>query len=229
MCCVWLLQEATYEDSPGALLGGAVISGLLLSANDRLSTLGFKLAFEINRLALAATYTSSFTTCRAQLSFFLRTFPGDFSGPIGTPPMQARGAETISEDAQRVLCASIAAVSGPTDWDENSLWQGTADVVNAIFKTIYYGRQATPPVAISPTQITGLCAVTKAVYSFASNMPASAGIVSVTVPAQLLPGEKDDSCYTTVGPCNSPGGTFEGLAPGHTLDANSFAGNVCGW
>jgi hypothetical protein len=198
-------------------------------------TLGYKLAFDMNLLALAATYPNDFTACSGGgLQTFLDEFPGDFSGPLGSiSGMQVKGIQEISGDATNVLCGAIGLMSGKGNWDENVLWQGTANIANAIFKTIQLGLAAEPSISISAKQVTGLCAVTKAVWSFATNKPAVGGYVIVTVPAPVIaPTEISKPCYTAepqVGGCGNPGNTFEGLAEGHSLDKTSPTAIVCNW
>lgn len=227
-----VLQEADYEDSSSALLAASIWTGLLLSNNPRLVHLGFQLAFDMNLLALAGIYPSSFDGCNSDLAFFLGTFPAGYSGRLGPRRLQVTGHVDISSDARNVLCGAIGLMSGANNWDENVLWQGVANVANAIFKTIQLGLYAQTPISITSQQVHGLCAVTKAVWSFANKTQSGEDdVIVVMVPADVTPPEVSRPCFTAPEPvdCPNPGKTFGGLADGHSLDTNSFTAQVCGW
>lgn len=168
----------------------------MLSNNPRLVNLGFQLAFDMNLLALAGIYPSSFAECDDTLKFFLDTFPARFSGRLGPHRLQVTGHVDISSDARNVLCGAIGLMSGDNNWDENVLWQGVANVANAVFKTIKVGLDVQLPI-ITSYQVNGLCAVTKAVWSFANKTQSGDDdVVVVTVPAAVTPPEVSRPCFT---------------------------------
>lgn len=227
-----VLQAADYEDSSSALLAASIWTGLLLSSNPRLVHLGFQLAFDMNLLALAGIYPSSFASCNRDLEYFLTTFPASYSGRLGSSRLQVEGHVDISSDARNVLCGAIGLMSGAGEWDDAVLWQGVANVANAIFKTIQLGLDARPPISITSQQVNGLCAVTKAVWSFANKTQSGEDdVIVVMVPANVTLPEVSRPCFTAPEPvdCLNPGKTFTGLAVGHSLDTDSFTAKVCGW
>lgn len=115
-------------------------------------------------------------------------------------------------------------------WQRNLLWQGQANIVNAIAKTIKEGA------SISDKAKKGLCAFTKAVYSFSESSlktnPASR--VYVAIPG-ATGAEKDAKCLTdaTINclAANYPPFLETNLEPqrvaGHDLSINSLAVQVC--
>lgn len=259
----------TYEDGAGALLGGSIYTALLLSGNEKLITLGAQVGFAINRMALAATQTTSFATCLDSNPLAPVPFPGGidyngelktalddipvYSGAVPTPkPTPTNGQAytplPLGPDGQRVICASIAMMSGdsfgadadPTyRWENNLLWQGSANTANAIFKTIAFNQGA-----VTIDQVKGLCVVGRALWRFTTTTPPTA--TAVTIPGFVAAaGEQDFSCVSNFNPntCLLSSGLPGSLpfrftkkpflAAGHTLMSTTpdlgggFIGPVC--
>jgi len=240
----------TFEDSSGALLGGSIYTALLLSGHAKLAALGTQVGFAINRQALAATQTTNFAECltsipvginyKGELWKALEAIP-DYSGPVLTSPTSTTGPQAytplkLSPDGQRVICASIAMMSGEPivdatySWENNLLWQGSANTANAVFKTI-----ANNPTAVTIPQVQGLCAVARAIWRFTTTKPPSN--TAVTIPG-FVPGvEVDFSCVTNFAPACAAlpfGFTIKPtLAAGHTLMSTTpnlgggYIGPVC--
>lgn len=256
MCSLYLLpqhpppphthsQALRYEKSPGALLSGSVLTLLLLSGNARLVNLAYQYAFAANRIALAATQTTNFDDCLGLDSNGQPTYNGElatslekiykFSGALMvTSGPQASTTLALGPDGQRVVCAAIALVSGPgpAGWQNNLLWQAQADIVNAVAATI-----TTQGVVISPTAKQGLCAFTRAAYTFvADSLKQTPGATQyVTIYEQTVAaGQTDSSCITDSTPDNCVGNekpsflsTEPLLAAGHDLSSMSISAQVC--
>jgi len=139
------------------------------------------------------------------------------SGPVILPPatqgLQTKLGLPLSVDGQRTLCATIAMMSGsygatdPTGngytgpWMNNLLWQGAANVGNAISATIASGKTS-----VTAPQQFALCRVAKAVWSFTTLTTATTYTddVAVTVPQVNTAGTgtgADYSCFTDGGLC----------------------------
>jgi hypothetical protein len=229
-CCTFslLLQAAnTYEKSAAALLGGSVYSLLLLSSEPKVKALGVQVAFAALRFALAATQTTSFGECldnssppvvdpnglyTGQLHTALQLVP-ILSGKFGT--FTAATPTQLGPDGTRVVCASIAMMSSGGAWQRNLMWQGAADIVNAIYSTI----ETTG--LLTKDQRKELCVSTRAVYTFIKTDPQTpppltppnpVGPAVIAAPAfppiSPPPGinspitEFDWSCSTTQAPCS---------------------------
>jgi len=252
---------ATFEGSAGALLGGSIYTLLLLSGKPKLEALGVQVGFAINRQALGATQTTSFPACmdstpadfpanidyRGQLWNGIQAIP-IYSGAVPTSPTTFSQAETpltISPDGQRVICASIAMMSGgygnvpgplASNWANNLLWQGSANTANAVFKTI-----ALNPTAVRLDQVTGLCAVGRAIWRFTDVKPITPTTPTVvTIPGASSPPEVNAACFTDsvedncVRPlpffstvANPAAGIEPHLAQGHDLSSASWIGQFC--
>jgi hypothetical protein len=132
---------------------------------------------------------------------------------------------------------TIAMMSGdPTDttstppyaWANNLMWQATADIANAIFKTI-----AANPGVVSQPQVAGLCGVGRALWRFSSQVApiTNTGAGTVTIPGATGATETDLQCMTNsvAGSCTLPWGfTAEPvLAATHDLTSASLIGRVC--
>lgn len=231
--CLVLQQGPAYKDGPGPLLAGSVLTLLLLSKNPSLTTIGYQLAFTMNRMALAATQTTSFTDCvgvtqpLAPIGPFVPTYQGSLpkftgdvpvnsgigvpknSGPYGAfNGPQAQAVYPITPDGIRTLCAAIASVSGPSNWLPNLLWQGLADTANAVRDTVDKSNLGTTPqpgVYISCAQARSLCGFYAAIYSFTTYKPPTNPLqVVVTVPGATVPGAPNDfTCMTTSAGCTT--------------------------
>lgn len=231
-----------YENSPGALLSGSILTLLLLSGNARLANLAYQYAFAANRIALAATQTTDFASC---LGFNAAgpTYNGElkasldaiykYSGALGvTSGPQAFTPLSLGPDGQRVVCAAIAMVSGPgLAWENNLLWQAQADIVNAVAKTIN-----TQGVVISNQAKQGLCAFTRAAYTFveANLKTDSQATQYVTIYEENVPATQIDSSCISDSDADNCGAnkpsflTIEPLlATGHDLSATSVSAQVC--
>jgi hypothetical protein len=151
------------------------------------------------------------------------------SGPQAFTPLP------LGPDGQRVVCAAIAMVSGsnPADWQNNLLWQAQADIVNAVAKTIN-----TQGVVISNKAKQGLCAFTRAVYTFApeklTTNPSNLAQQYVTIFEGDVSPQIDASCITdsdpsNCGPANKPSFlTVEPLlAANHDLSEDSPSTQIC--
>lgn len=183
-------QGPLYEESAGALLGGSILSLLLLSGKTPLVAAGFRYLFAANRLALAATQTTDAEDCFNKLATYAAAIP-KFSGKLPNG-VQTSVRYDPGNDAVRVVCLSIAMTSNTISangWLNNLMWQGQANIANAVRATIDGGA------AMSCEGRQGLCAITKAAWSFTDNEPAN-GII-VTVPgANPTLDERDYSCIT---------------------------------
>jgi hypothetical protein len=165
----------------------------------------------------------------------LATVP-DYSGVV-LGAYQANTPLPLGPDGQRVLCAAIGMMSGPDTqpWQNNLLWQASADISNAISATIKKN-----PGVVSPAQQALLCAVAKAIWSFTNvPNPDDALSVDVTNAAPLVtPPDEDFSCLTDPAQvaCTLPSWLvtrpqLAGLVSGvhNDLSANSATGTSCSW
>jgi hypothetical protein len=126
-----------------------------------------------------------------------------YSGQILTNP-PAYTPLPLGPDGARVICASIAMMSGdPTDpkyvtnggWQNQLMWQGAADITNALYGTI----QAYPK-KISEPDKKGLCLATRAIYTFSTVSPPTDiknEVVTVAFPPAISEVEFDRQCWTT--------------------------------
>jgi hypothetical protein len=236
--------NAQYEKSSAALLGGSAYSLFLLSGNPKLQALGVQVAFAGLRMALAATQTTSFFKCMDDVSNPLTTlFPQRTGNPpqyVGQLSKALAKIPTLSgfvggtaaytplplgPDGIRVICMSIAMMSGnPTteapgyEWRRNLLWQGAADITNALYSTIDTTN------LLTKLQRKELCLFTRTIYTFIQADPAQAGKpVPLTgsqavIAAPGIPGinpvtEYDASCTTTEASCTGKTGQPDWLTP----------------
>lgn len=218
---------------------------MLLSGNARLINLAYQYAFAANRIALAATQTTSFAAClgfnadgptyTGQLKLALDSIY-KFSGALMvTRGPQASTPLPLGPDGQRVVCAAIAMVSGPgpAGWQNNLLWQAQADIVNAVATTIN-----TQGVVISPQAKQGLCAFTRAAYTFVEDSlktdPTARQYVTIYEEIVNAP-QINSKCITdSTTNCAASGNTLPSflsveplLAAGHDLSASSVSAGVC--
>lgn len=223
-CCTFSLRlqaANTYEKSAAALLGGSVYSLLLLSSEPKVKALGVQVAFAGLRFALAATQTTSFPACldntfppvvdaglyTGELHTALQLVP-ILSGKFGT--FTAATPSQLGPDGTRVICASIGMMSFARGWQRNLMWQGAADIVNALYSTI----ETTG--LLTKDQRKELCVSTRAVYTFIKTDPQNnplnpVGPAVIAAPAipPLNPTppinpltEFDWSCSTTQAACS---------------------------
>lgn len=211
---------------------------LLLSGNTKLAGLGIQIAFAGLRFALAATKTTGFLSCmdtsgshptipqltdglyKGELYNALQQVPR-FSGVVvpGSPP--AATPLELGPDGTRVICASIAMMSGnpateaaalrPYTWERNLMWQAAADITNAIYQTIVDHSSA-----VIPSQVAFLCKATRAIYTFSEVAAPTAATTKavVTVPGPTNPiNEVSASCSTTGLPCNTQSPTWPAWVP----------------
>jgi hypothetical protein len=153
---------------------------------------------------------------------------------------------SLGPDGQRVVCAAIGMMSGPTslpndlDWQRTLLWQAAADISNAISATILKPENTG---VMSDAQIALLCGVAKALWSFTdAKPPTAAGSVDVTHGSAPLVSnpvtlDNDFSCLTTAAGCSNaaaqPGWLGEELVDladnPNNLGKTSATAQVCGW
>lgn len=162
----------------------------------------------------------------------------DYSGVVpSTPPFQAATPMDLGGDGRRVLCMTIPMMSGdPTDntvatgyaWANNLMRQATADIANAIFKTI-----GTNDGVVDATQVAGFCAA-KALWRFSTEAAPITGTdaVTVTIPGASGTTETDKQCMTDANANNCVGlpwgfTTEPQLAAYHDLTSSSLIGSVC--
>lgn len=166
-----------------------------------------------------------------------------YSGVVpSTPPFQAATPLDLGADGRRVLCMTIAMMSGdPADatlgtgyaWANNLMWQATADIANAIFKTI-----GANPGVVDASQVAELCSVASALWRFSTQAApiTIAEAVTVTIPGATGTTETNKQCMTdsvAADNCAALGGlpwsfTREPkLAANHDLTSTSIIGSEC--
>jgi hypothetical protein len=209
-------ETNTYKKSSAALLGGSVYSLLLLSKEPKIKALGVQVAFAGLRMALAATQTNNFADCldndnppavdtagltkglyTGELFRALQDVP-ILSGPFG--PFTAATPLQLGPDGTRVICASIAMMSGTGTWQSGLMWQGAADITNALYQTILDTG------LLSTTQRQELCGATRAIYTFiktnALGQPIGPPVIAAPAIPPITGTEFDWSCSTTQATCS---------------------------
>ncbi|WIA31260.1 hypothetical protein OEZ86_001256 [Tetradesmus obliquus] len=232
--CIY--EAGKYEDTVGALLGGALMSELLLSKEAWLKGNGTALAFEMTRMAFTVLQSGSFPDCVANYVKYERKIPKT-SFPLVSPAVRPDyyiGPLILNSTAESAatLCYATALLSFKPDtaaeaqpWEPSALVQVLVNVWLAMSREV---RNATTS-GLTQAQVDSLCDTLHHMLRFRGN-PNRFSPIDMFDPAQyqcVLNPAIEPCPPEGVAPLAGVNGTrwfkrMPELAPGHDLGSELF-------